>query len=187
VGFSALAGLAVGGPAVPFVGVSVLGYLFGSASAIPIAVAALVMNVIQVPVTLVLLSLAAVPGRAGPGSSRPPAGLGGHVVAAVKEPVVWAPLGALVLILAGVTVSPVIDDSLKLLGSATGGVALFASGIVLYAQRVTLSRDVIAIVASRNVVVPGDLRGLGVAVTAKDGIEVVQVILRGVARQFALE
>ncbi len=197
-GFSALAGLAVGGPAVPFVGVSVLGYLFGSASAVPIAVAALVMNIIQVPVTLVLLSIAAAPAQAkptaaapasarqmaavpadakpapapadagqmaaAPASARPSSGpvsgglgLGRHLLAAVKEPVVWAPVAALMLVLAGVSVSPVLDSSLKLLGSTTGGVALFASGIILYAQRVTLSWDVIAITAARNVIVPGVL------------------------------
>ena len=70
-GFSALAGLAVGGTAAAFIGVSVLGYLFGAASTIPIAVAALVLNVIQVPVTLVLLSIAAAPTRQKP---APPAG-----------------------------------------------------------------------------------------------------------------
>ena len=197
-GFSALAGLAVGGPAVPFVGVSVLGYLFGSASTVPIAVASLVMNIIQVPLTLVLLSIGAAPARAkpmpaparakqmaaapadakptgaasagaGPMAAAPagakrsggPAsgglGLGRHLVAALKEPVVWAPVAALALVLAGVSVSPVLDSSLKLLGSTTGGVALFASGIILYAQRVTLSWDVIAIVAARNVIVPGVL------------------------------
>src|SRR5580692_5849613 len=58
-GVSALTALAIGGPAVPFAGVVVLGYLYGpSVSAVPVAVGALVFNVIEVPVTLVLLSLA---------------------------------------------------------------------------------------------------------------------------------
>ena len=48
--------LAIAGPTVPFIGVSVLGHLFGNASAIPISVASLVMNLIQVPATLLLLS-----------------------------------------------------------------------------------------------------------------------------------
>jgi malonate transporter and related proteins len=37
---ASLRALAIGGPAVPFVGVSVLGHLFGNGSAIPISVAA---------------------------------------------------------------------------------------------------------------------------------------------------
>jgi hypothetical protein len=58
-GLSALTALAVGAPAVPFAGVVVLGYLYGpSLSAVPVAVGALAFNVVEVPVTLVLLSAA---------------------------------------------------------------------------------------------------------------------------------
>ncbi len=48
--------LTISGPAVRFIGVSVLGRLFGNASTIPISVASLVMNLIQVPATFLLLS-----------------------------------------------------------------------------------------------------------------------------------
>ncbi|HUK07255.1 MAG TPA: hypothetical protein VLX09_05245 [Stellaceae bacterium] len=97
---SSLQALAIGGPAVPFVGVPVLGHLFGAASAIPISVPSLMMNLIQVPVTLMLLS-------AGMGAKRVAAGGGtptfvSHIVHALREPVVWAPLLALVLVLVGV-------------------------------------------------------------------------------------
>ena len=164
---------------------SVLGYLFGAASAIPIAVSALVMNIIQVPVTLVLLSIATAPAQDKPlatssgaqptaaaaqaaTATAPPGtrsstgavsgrglGLGRHVLAAVKEPVVWMPVAGLVLVLAGVGIPASLVASFKLLGAATGGVALFASGIILYAQRVTVNRAVAAIVAARNIIVPG--------------------------------
>jgi predicted permease len=205
---SALTALAVGAPAIPFAGVVVLGYLYGpSLSAVPVAVGALVLNVIEVPVTLVLLSAAAgsaaaasataprvatpvtqQPGRrpalrplpafaaggagqtasamqaqAAPASAAgpPPAastaargGLGQHVRSAVEAPVVWAPVLALVLVLAGVQLPEVLVNAMKLLGSATTGVALFATGIVLFAQRITVSRFVVGAVAARNVVAP---------------------------------
>jgi hypothetical protein len=156
-----------------------------------------VFNVIEVPVTLVLLSVAAgasaraatppvaapammvpapVPAYAGgagekdsamrvqpAGASQagPPAAhsaasgsLGQHVLSAVKQPVVVAPILALVLVVAGVEFPPTLLNATKLLGSATTGVALFASGIVLYAQRITVSRFVLGAVAMRNIVVP---------------------------------
>jgi malonate transporter and related proteins len=209
-GVSALTALAVGAPAIPFAGVVVLGYLYGpSLSAVPVAVGALVLNVIEVPVTLVLLSAAtgtaaaaaasatappvALPvvqqpqhqltlplrpaiaaGSAGQTASAtqpqatpastagpPPAasaaasgGLGQHVRSAVTAPVVWAPVLALVLVLAGVQLPEVLVNAMKLLGSATTGVALFATGIVLFAQRITVSRFVVGAVAARNVVAP---------------------------------
>lgn len=41
-----------------------------------------------------------------------------------------------------------------LLGQATGGVALFAVGAVLFAQKVSVSREVIINVLSKNIVLP---------------------------------
>jgi malonate transporter and related proteins len=209
-GVSALTALAVGGPAIPFAGVVVLGYLYApSVSAVPVAVGALAFNVVEVPVTLVLLSVAAgsaaasarapraatpvtrkparrpalalrpafaaggaaetatkMQAQAAPASSAGPStagpavaqqSLGQHVLSAVKQPVVWAPVLALVLVIAGVQLPHALVNATKLLGSSTTGVALFASGIVLFAQRITVSRFVVGAVAARNVVVPAVL------------------------------
>jgi malonate transporter and related proteins len=87
---ASLEALAISGPAVPFIGASVLGHLFGNASAIPISIASLVMNLIQVPATLLLLSA---------GTAQKTNSLGGHIIHALRQPVVWALLLAVVLIL----------------------------------------------------------------------------------------
>jgi len=158
-GLSALTALAVGAPAIPFAGVVVLAYLYGpSLSAVPVAVGALVFNVIEVPVTLVLLSVAAGSApTAGPSPAAPAAGresLAQHVRSTVKEPVVWAPVLALVLGVVGAQLPFALVNAMKLLGSAPTGVALFASGIVLFSQRIAVSRFVAGAVAMRNVVAP---------------------------------
>jgi malonate transporter and related proteins len=235
-GVAALAGLFVGGPALPFAGPVVLGHLFGAASVIPVAGGALVTNLFQTPLTLVLLSLTSTgvavgPGRklamrsrrgvrvrAGGGVASRGAGLaaagagasGGHasltatmasastpapavnktgsgsgasrasangapsgglhlcrhLVAALKEPVVLAPLTALILVFAGVSLPSTIVGSLKLLGTTSTGAALFALGIVLYAQRITLSKSVLTLTAARNVLVPAVLWAALVALGA---------------------
>src|SRR6202035_1324917 len=54
---SALHALTASAPAVPFVGPAVLGDLFGGLSAIPIAIASLVINLTVVPLTILLLAL----------------------------------------------------------------------------------------------------------------------------------
>jgi malonate transporter and related proteins len=148
---SSLQALAIGGPAVPFIGVPVLSPLFGTASAIPISVASLVMNLIEVPVTLVLLSAGKGAKKAAAGGGPP---LASHLVGALREPVVWAPLLALVLVLVGVKPVSPIQESLFLLGQSTGGVALFASGIVLFSRRVTISLPTGISVLIRNIIVP---------------------------------
>src|SRR5258708_7427251 len=111
---SALAALTASAPAVPFS--AVLGYLFGGPSAIPIAIASLVVNLTVVPVTILLLTLdtpgedsqGKSPAKDGEHSALPPV-LSGSVLAAklaetVKEPIVWAPLLALVIVLSGASI-----------------------------------------------------------------------------------
>jgi predicted permease len=173
---ASLQALAIAGPAVPFVGVSVLGHLFGNASAVPISLAAFVMNLIQVPATLMLLSAGTAQRSPTPATTPLPVGaditrtmaapiarqpsLGDHIVHALREPVVWAPILALVLVLFNLHFSPSVQDSLLLLGRATGGVALFASGIVLFSRRVAVNFTVGVSVVARNIVIPAVMWGL---------------------------
>jgi len=75
--------LTISGPAVPFIGVSVLGRLFGNASTIPISVASLVVNLIQVPATFLLLSSGTA--QENKAAFAPRASHHG-----LRQPVVWA-------------------------------------------------------------------------------------------------
>ncbi len=58
---------------------------------------------------------------------------------ALFAPIVIAPVAALILVLCGVRILKLVLGSFKLLGSTAGGVALFASGVILQAQKPTLS------------------------------------------------
>jgi len=153
-----LEALAIAGPAAPFIGVSVLGHLFGTASAIPISVASLVMNLIQVPATIMLLSVGAAQMDTSPTAKQ--SSLVAHILHALRQPVVWAPLLALALILFNLHLPASIEESLGLLGSATGGVALFASGIVLFSFRVAFNLTAGVAVITRNIVIPAVIWGL---------------------------
>ena len=139
-----------------------LGQLFGAVSAIPIAVAGLVMNLIQVPATLMLLS-ASTASRNTAGEGKP-ASVMSHVTHALREPVVWAPLLALVIVLLDFPFPASLRDSLQLLGRSTGGVALFASGIVLWSRSVSLSAPVGLLVLLRNIVMPAAVLGYAMLV-----------------------
>jgi predicted permease len=144
---STLQALAIGSPAIPFIGVSVLAVLFGPISTSLIAVSGLPQNLFQLPLTLVLMSIAT--GSAGPKSS-----IGGHILHAFKQPVVWAPILAVILVFAGVKIPDPLDKSFALLGQATGGLALFAAGIVLFSRKIQISMACILSVISRNLLIP---------------------------------
>src|SRR5277367_5942919 len=90
---SALYALTASAPAVPFVGPAVLGDLFGGLSAIPIAIASLVINLTVVPITILLLTLDTV-GRDPQGTSLSASApksyvsvFAGKLVETVKEPI----------------------------------------------------------------------------------------------------
>jgi malonate transporter and related proteins len=173
-GTSALAALAASAPAVPFMGPAILGRFFGQTSAIPIAIASLVINLTVVPVTILFLSLDPDSGsRSGEHQGRQCAmprqtvlsAVAGKLGETVREPLVWAPVAAFAVVLSGVTVPPLLVAPLSLLGHATGGVSLFAAGVVLASNRVSASGQVMFLVLLKNVVQPalvlGGLRWLG--------------------------
>jgi malonate transporter and related proteins len=173
IGVSALSALAASAPAVPFVGPAVLGDLLGrSSAAIPIAVGSLVINLTVVPVTILLLELNTT-GKESHGSGSAPQGearsesprtsplaiLAAKVVETVKEPMVWAPVLAFAIVLTGFRVPELIVHSLYMLGHASGGVAIFACGIVLASGKIMFDRRVLFFVFLKNIVEPGLVLG----------------------------
>lgn len=153
---AALLALAVSGPAAPFVGMPVLGELYGGISAVPVALCGLVMNLVQVPATLFVLSRDANEDENEPQDT--PVDMFNKTL---REPIVWAPVLAFVLLILDVRLPGQIRTSLQLLGSATGGVALFASGVILFSYRISLSRTVAWAVVVRNVVIPAVALAIG--------------------------
>ena len=174
---SALAALTASAPAVPFVGPAVLGDLLGGLSAIPIAAASLVINLTVVPITILLLSLDSTergqqnntPARGEQENSSPPrsnaAIFAGKIADTVKEPMVWAPILAFIIVLSGFSIPQLFVHSLSLLGHASGGVALFACGIVLASGKIKVNRSVLLLVFLKNIMQPalvlGGLRMIG--------------------------
>jgi malonate transporter len=170
---SALNALTASAPAVPFVGPAVLGDLFGGLSAIPIAIASLVINLTVVPITILLLTLDTA-ARASQGTS-PAARDKEHLkhlvssaaklVDTLKQPMVWAPVLAFVVVLSGLHIPQLVVHSFSLLGNASGGVALFASGIVLASGKIKANSHVLALVFLKNILQPalvlGGLRWVG--------------------------
>src|SRR6202789_2057794 len=166
-GISALAALMAAAPAVPFVGPAVLGDLFGKLSAIPIAIASLVINLTVVPITILLLALDSKGGdsqnkspllQAGRDSASAPKSyvsvFTSRLAETVKEPIVWAPVLAFVVVLRGLRIPQLIVHSFALLGHASGGVALFACGIVLASGKIKVNRYVLFFVFLKNIIEP---------------------------------
>jgi predicted permease len=175
---SALAALTASAPAVPFVGPAVLGDLFGGLSAIPVAIASLVINLTVVPITILLLALGstakdqqentpvAQEGQRSASSHTSYASVfAAKLVETVKEPMVWAPILAFIIVLCGFHIPQLIVHAFSLLGQASGGVALFACGIVLASGKIKVNRYILLFVFLKNIMQPalvlGGLRWIG--------------------------
>ncbi|MGC6112068.1 AEC family transporter [Klebsiella aerogenes] len=145
---SALQALAIGSPAVPFIGTSVLAFLFGTVSASLITVSSITQNVFQLPLVMILMSVAT-------GDKSQNISFATRVINAIKQPVVWSPVVALILVLMDIHIPETVSMSLGLLGKASGGLALFAAGIVLYTRSIVITSATIITVIARNILVPG--------------------------------
>src|ERR1700735_5702664 len=156
---SVLAALAASSPAFPFMGPAILGELFGKASAVSIAIASLVINLIVVPVTILGLEL----GKPSVSPTAHPtahySGFAEKLLETAKEPIVWAPVLAFLLVLSDVSIPSLLGHGLSLLGQASGGVALFASGIMLAAHKIKIDRIVLLLVALKNIIQPALVLG----------------------------
>lgn len=141
VGVAALQAFLITVPTAPFIGVPILGDLYGSSSVVSIVISAMIMNVIQVPLTLALIEVGQSQ-KSGKHSSLSRV-LQSSVLKAIKAPVVWVPVLAIVLVLIGIKVPNIVDKMLSLIGIATSGVSIFCSGLTLAAHKLKLSREVV--------------------------------------------
>ncbi len=118
----------------------------GSFIALTIAAGAMIPS----PLCLTQLELAR-PDAAATGLARRVATAVGRACA---KPIVWAPALGAALSLAGIALPHFALASLKLIGEATAGAALFLTGLVLSLQRFRLDATVAAAVVVSNVLQP---------------------------------
>lgn len=144
---STLFALVVGTPSVLFIGLPVLGPLVGPSSTLLVVVTGLVQNFVLIPGCLYLLASSS--HQHSPGNTWYVQALG-----VAKQPMVLAPFAAFLMVLAGIQLPDYLLQSCKLLGNATGGLALFSAGLVLQTYRLTLNGTTLLPVLIHNLLIP---------------------------------
>jgi malonate transporter and related proteins len=162
-GESALGALTASAPSAAFVGAAVLGGIYGTASNIPIAIGSIIIVLALVPVTVILLSFEVgdrpqrghVQSKSSSASqANSPPDVFGTIISALEQPIIWVPLLGFIVVLIGIPVPKVIQNSLALLGHASAGVALFVSGIIIAGYKVVVNRSVLSLVLVKNILQP---------------------------------
>lgn len=161
---SAVHSLTVGFPNCASIGLPLLGSVFGSQSALAVAIGIAVGSMTISPITLAILESSTPAGQSLSVSRR--------VLMAtwksITKPVVLGPSLGVIVALLGLQIPEVASRSLSLIGQATAGAALFLTGLILSAQPFKINGNVLSGIGWKNVLQPAIayflVRAMGVPV-----------------------
>ncbi|MGW9531197.1 AEC family transporter [Paenibacillus terrae] len=151
-------------PSFAFMGIPVLGSLFGSAAvAIPIAITGIVVNAILDP-------LASILGTVGQRNSETKEQ--GNlfkvtmksVLHGLSEPLACVPLIGVILTLCGFQAPKLLQSMFDQIGNITAGTALFAIGVTIGIKKITFSPKALSIAVLKAIVMPIVMLGIAVLV-----------------------
>lgn len=132
------------------IGLPLLLSVYGPQGALPVAIAIATGSVTISPLTLTLLELSKQDGSSGSGVSK----FLGALRKSVMKPIFIAPLLAVILVLCGVRMPDLINNSLGVIGAATAGLGLFLTGLILSAQPIRITSNVTLGVVLKNIIQP---------------------------------
>jgi malonate transporter len=138
-----------GFPDMAYFGLPVLITIVGAQALLPVIVGNLVTSIIMVPVIVFMVHC----GTASPGDKGSDSFLG-NMLNTFEQPVVWAPILGLILVLLHVTLPPLLTDSFKLFGQTTGGVALFTLGVLLSNLALKIDWSTVVVLVLKNLAMP---------------------------------
>lgn len=149
---AAVCALITGAPTVGFLGFAVLDPIFGASTqtGLVVAIEAIISNAVLIPIGFFLMNMGQ------------PAGVSGQqknssiqaILNSLKQPVVWAPLLAVALVLCEIHVPEAVYPSLDLIAKANSGVAVFAAGLALATVKFSVGPEIIWNVFFRNFLSP---------------------------------
>ncbi|ODP28927.1 putative transporter YwkB [Paenibacillus nuruki] len=144
-------------PSFAFMGIPVLGSLFGAAEvAIPIAITGIVVNALLDPIATIVSSVGKKT-QAGQQDGHPEnlLKLTVHsILHGLREPLACVPLLGVVLTMFGFHSPELLQSSLDQIGSITSGAALFAIGVTIGLNRIQFSSNAISISVLKVVGLP---------------------------------
>lgn len=175
---AAISALISGSPTIGFLGFAVIQPIFGDSPSVGlvIAIVAIEVNAIGIPIGLALINAGRAKANAIPGGKKPNPWM--PVINALKEPVAWAPILAVILVLCGIKWPSYLDPSFKLMSGANASVAVFAAGITLSSVKISINGQAIMGAFLKLIVMPLALLVVGIAVHM-DPINLKMLVLAG--------
>lgn len=155
---SAVSALISGSPTIGFLGFAVLEPIFGTSPSVGLVVAivSIEVNAIGIPIGLAMINS----GKSQTLSGKKPSPWK-PVINAIKEPVAWMPILAVILVLCGLKWPDYLSPSFDLIKGANASVAVFAAGITLSSVEIKINVQAWAGVVLKLIIMPLALLAVG--------------------------
>ncbi len=173
---AAVCALIAGSPTIGFLGFAVLDPIFGTTAStgLVVAIVAIVVNAVTIPIGLCLLNpskqkTAVAEKLQGNAKEEEKEKIkeeleGNAFFNAVIQPVVWAPILAVIFVLIGIKIPVDIYPTFNLIAKANSGVAVFAAGLTLAAQSFVFGKEIWYNTFVKLILMPGILLIVGLLV-----------------------
>lgn len=136
---AAISALISGSPTIGFLGFAVLEPIFGTnpSVALVVAIVGIVVNAVGIPVGLSLLNASLDGTQAAAAGKKESAWK--PVIHALEQPVAWAPILAVILVLLGLKWPDWASPSFDLIAKANASMAVFSAGITLSSVKIVIN------------------------------------------------
>ena len=174
---ASIAGLVGGAPTIGYLGFAVLEPIYGTSATVGlvVAVVAIVANAVPIPLALCLLH----PGRqSAAAAGNPPVKPSNALLNALKEPVCWSPILAVLIVLTGFRFPGSLDPVFNLIANANAGVAVFAAGITLSTNKFEFNAEVLYNSFVKLIFMPAAMLAIGL-LTGMNGEKLQMLVLCG--------
>lgn len=174
---ASIAGLVGGAPTIGYLGFAVLEPIYGTSATVGlvVAVVAIVVNAVTIPLDLCLLN----PGRqSAAAAGNPPVRPSNALFNALKEPVCWSPILAVLIVLTGFRFPGSLDPVFNLIANANAGVAVFAAGITLSTNKFEFNVEVLYNSFVKLIFMPAAMLAIGL-LTGMNGEKLQMLVLCG--------
>ena len=176
---AAVSALITGSPTIGFLGFAVLEPIYGSTAAtgLVVAIVSIVVNAVSIPIGMALLNAGQAAAATTTANGTAPK-KGSPVLDALKAPVCWAPILAVILVLCGIKFPAILDPNFELIAKANSGVAVFAAGLTLSGMKFQLDKEVIYNTCFKLLLMPAVLLIVGL-IFKMDPTKLQMMVLAG--------
>lgn len=156
---AAISALISGSPTIGFLGFAVLEPIFGTSPsvALVVAIVGIVVNAIGIPVGLSLMNAS----DAATAANGKKQSAWGPVIHALEQPVAWAPILAVILVVCGLSWPAWASPSFELIAKANASMAVFSAGITLAAIKISINWQAVLGSIMKMVLMPAVVLILG--------------------------